>query len=93
MNYQGLNCIMGEITSMASNEKNPAHEQHLYDIFNAVEKYVRSAVPELIADYLEKFAIEFQTSLDGKPINNSNISAEIAKIIQQSVKKISIVID
>ena len=34
--YQGLNPIMGEITFMASNEKNPQHEQHLYDIFSTV---------------------------------------------------------
>ena len=38
-NYQGLNCIMGEITMMASNEKNPIHEQHIYDYtYNSIRK-------------------------------------------------------
>lgn len=92
MRYQGLNHIMSDITQMVSDEKNPHHEQHLYDIFNAVEKYVRSAVPELIADYLEQFSIEFQTYLDGKAINNTNLSAEVANLIQQSVSKINITI-
>ena len=53
-NYQGLNCIMREITMMASNEKNPVHEQHIYDYFTATEKFVRTAVPQLVAErYLE----------------------------------------
>ena len=54
-NYQGLNCIMREITMMASNEKNPIHEQHIYDYFTVTEKFVRTAVPQLVADYLEQF--------------------------------------
>lgn len=92
MRYQGLNHIMNEITQLAIEEKDYRKEERLYDIFNAVEKYVRSAVPELIADYLEQFSIEFQTYLDGKAINNTNLSAEVANLIQQSVSKINITI-
>ena len=64
-NYQGLNCIMREITMMASNEKNPIHEQHIYDYFTVTEKFVRTAVPQLVADYLDQFrekpVVEFET--------------------------------
>lgn len=90
MRYQGLNHIMSDITQMVSDEKDYRNEQRLYDFFNAVETYVRLAVPELIADYLEQFSIEFQTYLDGKAINNTNLSAEVANLIQQSVDKINI---
>ena len=83
---------MNEITQLAIEEKDYRKEERLYDFFNAIEKYVRSAVPELIADYLEQFSIEFQTYLDGKAINNTNLSAEVANLIQQSVSKINITI-
>ena len=33
-NYQGLNCVMGEITTMVSDARYP-HDQHIYDYFTA----------------------------------------------------------
>ena len=45
-NYQGLNCIMGEITTMVSDARYP-HDQHIYDYFTATEKFVRTVVPQL----------------------------------------------
>ena len=69
-NYQGLNCIMREITIMASDEKNPIHEQHIYDYFTVTEKFVRTAVPQLVADYLdqfrEKLVVEFETYFNAR---------------------------
>ena len=40
---------------MVSNEKNPIHEQHIYEYFAVTEKFVRTAVPQLVADYLDQF--------------------------------------
>ena len=54
-NYKGLDCIMPEITMMASEAKDSIHEQHIYDYFAATEKFVRTAVPQLVADYLDQF--------------------------------------
>ena len=39
-NYQGLNCIMGEITTMVADARYP-HDRHIYDYFTATEKFVR----------------------------------------------------
>lgn len=91
MKYQGLNCIMPEITMMASNEKNPQHEQHIYDYFAATEKFVRVAVPQLFADCMEQFkdtlTVEFITLLNGKEINQNQIADGVASILQQAIDK------
>lgn len=91
MNYQGLNCIMPEITLMISNEKNPQHEQHIYDYFTATEKFVRITVPQLFADCMEQFkdtlTIEFITLLNGEEINHNQIASGIASILQQAIDK------
>lgn len=92
--YQGLNPIMGEITFMASNEKNPQHEQHLYDIFSVVEKFVRIAVPQLIADYLDEFqqalTVEIETFLNGSPVHQKDLTQTVAKLIQNAIGKAKI---
>ena len=68
-NYQGLNCIMGEITSMASSEKNSVREQHICDYFAAMEKLNRTTVPQVFMDCMEHFeeriVVEFETYLNG----------------------------
>jgi len=48
-NYQGLDCIMGEITTMVSDARYP-HDQHIYDYFTATEKFVRIASVQLFQD-------------------------------------------
>lgn len=89
--YQGLNPIMGEITFMASNEKNPQHEQHLYDIFSTVEKFVRVAVPQLVADYLDEFqqalTVEIETFLNGSPVHQKDLTQTVANLIQNAIGK------
>ena len=88
-NYQGLNCIMPEITMIASNEKNPIHEQHIYDYFTATEKFVRTAVPQLVADYLdqfrEKLVVEFETYFNGQKMYHDDIARAVADIVEKSI--------
>ena len=88
-NYQGLNCIMNEITIMASNEKNPVHEQHIYDYFTVTEKFVRTAVPQLVADYLEQFreklVVEFETYFNGQKMHHDDIARAVADIVEKSI--------
>ncbi len=87
-NYQGLNCIMPEIMIMAS-ETTPQHERHIHEYFNAMEKYVRTAVPQLITDYLEQFqerlVVEFETYFNGEKMHHADIAKAIAEIIAESV--------
>ena len=88
-NYQGLNCIMPEITMMASNEKNPVHEQHIYDYFAATEKFVRIAVPQLFADCMtqfeERLVVEFETYLNGQKIHHDQLAVAIGDILERSI--------
>ena len=88
-NYQGLNCIMGEITMMASNEKNPIHEQHIYDYFTVTEKFVRTAVPQLFMDCMtqfeERLVVEFETYLNGQNIHHDQLAAAIWDILERSI--------
>ena len=88
-NYQGLNCIMREIIMMASNEKNPIHEQHIYDYFTVTEKFVRTAVPQLVADYLDHFqerlVVEFETYFNGQKMHHDDIARAVADIVEKSI--------
>ena len=88
-NYQGLNCIMREITIMASNEKNPIHEQHIYEYFAATEKFVRMAVPQLFKDCMTQFeeqlVVEFETYLNGQKIHHDDIAKGISEILHKSI--------
>ena len=88
-NYQGLNCIMGEITSMASDEKNSIHEQHIYDYFAATEKLIRTTVPQLFMDCMEQFeerlVVEFETYLNGQKIHHDQIAEAIGDILKKSI--------
>lgn len=97
MKYQGLNPIMSDITIMASNEKNPQHEQHLYHIFTTIEKYVRTAVPQLIGDYLEHFqtalTVEIETYLNGQHINYNDITTAVAGMLQKAIGEARIKIE
>ena len=89
-NYQGLNCIMGEITTMVSDARYP-HDQHIYDYFTATEKFVRTAVPQLVADYLDQFReqliIEFETCFNGEKIHHDQIAQAIGDILDKSIGK------
>lgn len=80
---------MREITMMASNEKNPFHEQHIYDYFTTTEKSVRTAVPQLVADYLdqfrEKLVVEFETYFNGQKMHHDDIARAVADIIEKSI--------
>ena len=88
-NYQGLNCIMPEITMMASEAKDSIHERHIYDYFAATEKFVRTAVPQLFADCMtqfeEKLAAEFETYLNGQKIHHDDIAKGISEILRKSI--------
>jgi len=80
---------MGEITMMASNEKNSIHEQHIYDYFTATEKLVRTTVPQLVADYLdqfrEKLVVEFETYFNGQKMHHDNIARAVTDIVEKSI--------
>ena len=88
-NYQGLNCIMPEITMMASEAKGSIHEHHIYDYFAATEKFVRTAVPQLFADCMtqfeEKLVVEFETYLNGQKIHHDDIAKGISEILRKSI--------
>mgnify|MGYP003295911428 CR=1 FL=1 len=88
-NYKGLDCVMGEITHMACAAKDSIHEQHVYEYFAAMEKYVHTAVPQLIADYLtefrEKLIVEFETYFNGERMHHADIAQAITEIIAESV--------
>ena len=88
-NYLGLNCIMDEITSMASSEKNPIHEQHIYDYFAATEKLIRTTVPQLFMDCMEQFeerlVVEFETYLNGQKIHHDQIAEVNGDIMKKSI--------
>ena len=80
---------MGEITHMACAAKDSIHEQHVYEYFAAMEKYVHTAVPQLIADYLtefrEKLIVEFETYFNGERMHHADIAKVIAEIVAKSV--------
>lgn len=88
-NYQGLNCIMGEMTTMLSNSKSKEHTEHIYQFTAMMEKYVKIAVPQLIGDYLETFEetliIEFETFLNGQQINQGDIAAAVGNVLQRAI--------
>ena len=88
-NYQGLNCIMPEITMMASEAKDSIHEHHIYDYFAATEKFVRTAVPQLFADCMtqfeERLVVEFETYLNGQKIHHDDIAKGISEILRKSI--------
>ena len=88
-NYKGLDCVMGEITHMACAAKDSIHEQHVYEYFAAMEKYVRTAVPQLISDYLEQFqerlVVEFETYFNGQKMHHDDIARAVADIMEKSI--------
>ena len=90
-NYKGLDCIMPEITMMASEAKGSIHEHHIYDYFSATEKFVRTAVPQLVADYLSQFrdqlVIDFETYFNGEKMHHDDIAKAIADILDKSIMK------
>jgi len=87
-NYKGLDCIMGEITTMVSDARYP-HDQHIYDYFTATEKFVRTVVPQLVADYLDQFReqliIEFETYFNGEKMHHDQIAQAIGDILDKSI--------
>ena len=56
-----------------------------------MEKFVRTAVPQLIADYLEQFeeklVVEFETYLNGQRIHHDDIAKAVADIVEKSIIK------
>ena len=89
-NYQGLNCIMGEITTMVSDARYP-HDQHIYDYFTATEKFVRIASVQLFQDCMEGFReqliIEFETYFNGEKMHHDQIAQAIGDILDKSIGK------
>lgn len=88
MRYQGLNIIGRELVAMAS-EASPEHEQHIYNIFSAVEKLLRVGTQQLIGDYIDsitnEITVDFQTYLNGEKINQDEITRGVAKAIQRAI--------
>lgn len=95
-NYQGLNPIMGEITTMLSNSKSKEHTEHIYQFTEMMEKFVRIASRQLFTDYMEDFKenliIEFETYLNGSHINHTDITQAIADIIQKAISNTKITV-
>ena len=89
-NYHGLDCIMREITMMAS-DTTSEHERHIYDYFAATEKFVRIVVPQLFADCMAQFeeqlVVEFETYLNGQKIHHDQLAAAIGDILERSIGK------
>ena len=89
-NYQGLNCIMGEITTMVS-DASPPNDQHIYEYFYTMEKYVSTAVPQLFLDCMEGFKeqliIEFETYFNGQKMHHDEIAKAVADIVEKSIGK------
>ena len=87
-NYQGLNCIAGEITAMVADARYP-HDQHIYDYFATTEKFVRTVVPQLFQDCMENFeeklVVEFETCLNGQKIHHDQLAAAISDILERSI--------
>ena len=87
-NYQGLNCIMPEITMMAA-QSTPQHEHHIYEYFMATEKFVRTVVPQLFMDCMtqfeERLVVEFETYLNGQKIHHDDIAKGISEILHKSI--------
>ena len=87
-NYQGLNCIMPEITMMAASST-PQHEHHIYEYFTATEKFIRTAVPQLFMDCMtqfeEKLVVEFETYLNGQKIHHDDIAKGISEVLHKSI--------
>ena len=87
-NYKGLDCIMGEITTMVSNAR-PPHDQHIYEYFSATEKFVRTVVPQLFQDCMEQFreklVVEFETYFNGQRMHHDNIARAVADIVEKSI--------
>ena len=88
-NYKGLDYIMGEITMMASESEDSVHEQHVYDYFTTTEKFIRTAVPQLVADYLDQFSerlvVEFETYFNGEKMHHDDIARAVADIVEKSI--------
>lgn len=95
-NYQGLNPIMGEITTMLSNSKSKEHTEHIYQFTEMMEKFVRIASRQLFTDYMEDFkenlTIEIETYLNGSKVSHEGLTQEVAAIIQKAVNKTKITI-
>jgi len=87
-NYQGLNCIMGEITTMVSDARYP-HDQHIYEYFYTTEKFVRIVVPQLFQDCMEQFreqlVVEFETYFNGEKMHHDQIVQAIGDILDKSI--------
>ena len=87
-NYQGLNCIMGEITTMVSDARYP-HDQHIYEYFAVTEKFVRTVVPQLFLDCMEglreQLIIEFETYFNGEKMHHDQIAQAIGDILDKSI--------
>ena len=87
-NYQGLNCIMGEITTMVSNAR-PPHDQHIYEYFYTTEKFVRTVVPQLFLDCMDRFReqliIEFETYFNGQKMHHDQIAQALGDILDKSI--------
>ena len=87
-NYKGLDCIMGEITTMVSDAR-PPHDQHIYEYFYTMEKYVSTAVPQLFLDCMEGFRerliIEFETYFNGEKMHHDQIAQAIGDILDKAI--------
>ena len=61
----------------------------IYDYFTMAEKFVRTAVPQLVADYLdqfrEKLVVEFETYFNGQKMHHDDIARAVADIVEKSI--------
>ena len=61
------------------------------EYFDTIKKFVRLAVPQLVADHLtqfeEKLVVEFETYFNGEKLHHDEIAKAVADIVEKSVGK------
>ena len=60
-----------------------------HHFITVTEKFVRTAVPQLVADYLdqfrEKLVVEFETYFNGQKMHHDDIARAVADIVEKSI--------
>ena len=82
-----MSSSMSTLTMMVSAEKNPQHEQHIYDIYNLVSQMIAEAVPPLVRQCVDEIMVDVRTTLNGKPEDLSGLKDDITRMVLDEIKK------
>ena len=82
-----MSSAMNTLTMMVSGEKNPQHEQHVYQIYNLVSQMIAEAVPPLVKQCVEEIMVDVRTTLNGKPDDLSGLKDDITRKVLDGIKK------